>query len=39
MNRLVEYERLKARWIAEHPNATPEAYQEFIRWLCQRLKV
>jgi len=33
-----EYEALKARWIREHPNSTPEEYESFIRWLCRWLK-
>jgi hypothetical protein len=30
MNRLVDYEWHKARWVREHPNATPKEYQDFI---------
>lgn len=33
-----EYEALKYRWIREHPNATPEEFEAFIKWLCKWLR-
>jgi len=33
-----EYEALKRRWVSEHPNATPEEFEAFIRWLCKWLR-
>jgi hypothetical protein len=37
VNKFVTYEWEKSRWIREHPNATPEQYQEFIKWITKRL--
>lgn len=37
VNVLADYEWQKARWIKEHPNATPREYEQFIQWLCKRL--
>lgn len=36
---MLEYERLKQKWIAENPQATSEEYEKFIKELTERLKI
>jgi len=38
-NRLLDYEWLKARWIREHPNSTPEEYERAMQEIAKRLGV
>ena len=33
------YEAEKQRWIAEHPEATPEQYEKAMRAIAERLRV
>ena len=33
---LLEYERLKGRWLADHPVHTPEEYQRAMRTIAAR---
>jgi len=34
-----DYERMKAEWIAQHPNATPAEYAQAMREIAQRCGV
>lgn len=34
-----EYERLKAKWIAAHPQATPQQYTQAMRDIARRLGI
>jgi hypothetical protein len=35
----VRYEQLKARWVADHPEATPEQYQQAIRQIAAECRI
>lgn len=34
-----EYERMKAQWIAAHPNATPDEYAQAMREIARKAGV
>lgn len=33
-----EYESVKREWVRKNPDATPEQYQQFVKWLCGWLR-